>query len=229
MGIISRYGRVLTVIALVLAVVPVFAAPASAQDYTGWDFDFDIRPSTIELGQYVDISVHVYYWGNDSNRQPFTANAIGRTVTITSPFFNTIEVTDNNGFLNNTDHPDELGNFTYTATVIFQSETKTKSLTLTVNPVGAATPAPIDNVTGDIAGDEINLSNLDKPLLGDSQGPNQTGISTPAPSVIAPVTATPAATPATTPAPTKSPSGFLTLLGTVTILALAGFAVGKKQ
>ncbi len=96
----------------IMAVCLTFVAPAGALTYTGWDFDFNVQPSVIDVGQWVNISVHVYYFGNDSQGKPFQADAPEVTVTITSTFFNTIERTNNQGWLINADHPDVPDNYT---------------------------------------------------------------------------------------------------------------------
>jgi hypothetical protein len=164
----------------ILAVCLVFVVPAGAVEFTGWDFDFNVQPSVIEVGQMVNVSVHTYYFANDSHHQQFQADAPGVTVTINSAFFNTIERADDQGWLINADHPDVPGNYTYTAKVIFDAEEKTKTVMLVVYPAVAATTIPVSgstmpavptplpandgNIT-DIEPDQVNISNLDQPLL----------------------------------------------------------------
>jgi hypothetical protein len=224
MGIKDRYVRVLVAIVMVLFLAQALTVTASALDVTGWDFDFNVTPSTVTPTQNFDITVHVYYWGKDSSGHPYTADAPGETVRITSTYFNTIQKTDDYGYLNNTDHIDVPGEYIITAEVIFRAETKTKTQTVSVNYASAATPLPEVNMTDDIAGDEVNTSDLNQTLVV-SPEPNETATVTPAPYVVTPATATPEATPV----PTPSPSGFLTLLGTVAVLGLAGLVAGKKQ
>jgi hypothetical protein len=225
----------------ILAVCLVFAVPAGAVQNTGWDFDFSVQPSVINVGQMVNVSVHTYYFANDSHGIPFQADAPGVTVTINSVFFNTIERADNKGWLINADHPDIPGNYTYTAKVIFDAEEKTKTVTLVVLPAAAATTVPVsgspspapasvtplpanDGNISDIEPDQINISNLDQPLLPGGTN-NGTGAPTDNPYVVVPASASPVVTPA----PTKSPSLLMGITGTVSVLLLAGFLARRKQ
>jgi hypothetical protein len=91
--------------------------------------------------------------------------------------------------------------------------------------LAAVTPLPASdgNIT-DIEPDQINISNLDQPLLPGNTA-NGTGAPTDNPYVLMPASASPTVTPA----PTKSPSGTLTLLGTVSALALVGLLVRNKK
>ena len=225
----------------ILAACLVFVVPAGAVENTGWDFDFSVQPAIIDVGQMVNVSVHTYYFYNDSYGKSFQADAPGVTVTINSAFFNTIERADNQGWLINADHPDIPGNYTYTAKVIFDAETKTKTVTLVVHPAVTVTPVPVSgsptptlaavtplpanngNIT-DIEIDQVNVSNLDQPLLPGGTN-NGTGTPTDNPYVVMPASASPTATPA----PTKSPSGLMTVMGTVSTLSLAGYCLAKNK
>ena len=216
----------------ILAVCLVFAVPAGAVEYTSWDFDFSVQPSVINVGQMVNVSVHTYYFNNDSHGIPFQADAPEVTVTINSAFFNTIERADNKGWLINADHPDIPGNYTYTAKVIFDAQEKIKTVTLVVLPAGSPSPAlasvtPLpanDGNISDIEPDQINISNLDQPLLPGGTN-NGTGAPTDNPYVVVPASASPVVTPA----PTKSPSLLMSITGTVSVLLLAGFLARRKQ
>lgn len=219
---VTRTLCAFTVLSLAItAVCIVFVAPAGALSYTGWDFDFNVQPAVIDLGQTVNVSVHVYYWGNDSQNKPFQADAQDVTVTITSDYFNTIERTNSNGWLINADHPDVTGNLTYTAKVIFETEIKTKSVTLVVNPAGTSTVTPSGSPTPTVT---------PTPLPSPSLAPvNVTATPVPTVTVIPTVSDLPTPSPTPTPVPTKSPSGTLTILGTVSALAMVGFLARKKK
>jgi hypothetical protein len=238
-AILTRILCAITVLSFaIMAVCLTFVVPAGAVDHTGWDFDFSVQPADINVGQMVNVSVHTYYFANDSHGKPFQADAPDVLVTITSAFFNTIQPADSQGWLINADHPDVPGNYTYTAKVVFDMETKTKTVTLVVHPAGTATTVPVsgspspvvttppanDGNISDIEPDQINISNLDQPLLPGNTA-NGTGAQNDNPYVVMPASASPTATPA----PTKSPSETLSILGTVTVLTLVGIFSRKKK
>lgn len=200
----------------IMAACLVFVVPAGAVENTGWDFDFNVQPSVIDVGQMVNVSVHVFYYGNDSHGKPFATDAPETTVTITSYFFNTIEKTDKNGWLINADHPDVPGNYTYTADVIFDAEVKTKNVMLVVNPAVAVTEVPVSGSPSPTIAPTTQPTPSTAPA-------NETG--TPVPTV----SVTPIVSDMPTPAPTKSPSGTLTILGTVSVLTIVGLLSRKKK
>jgi hypothetical protein len=222
-AILTRSLYAVTILSFVVTVVCLtFIAPASAIDYTGWDFDFNVQPSVIEVGQMVNVSVHVFYYGNDSHGKPFMNDAPETTVTITSYFFNTIEKTNENGWLINADHPDVPGNYTYTAKVIFDAEVKTKELTLVVNPAAVVTAAPVSGSPSPTIAPTAQPSPTIAPA-------NETGTPVPTVSEIPVVSDMPTPSQTATPAPTKSPSGILTILGTVSVLMIVGLLSRKKK
>jgi hypothetical protein len=91
--------------------------------------------------------------------------------------------------------------------------------------LAAVTPLPANdgNIT-DIEPDQINISNLDQPLLPGGTN-NGTGNPTDNPYTVMPASSSPTVTPA----PTKSPSGAMTILGTVSVLIVAGFLTRKNK
>ena len=206
----------------ILAVCLVFAVPAGAVDNTGWDFDFYVQPEVINVGQMVNVSVHTFYFGNDSHGQPFQADAPGVTVTINSEFFNTIERADNQGWLINVDHPDVPGNYTYTAKVIFDAEIKTKTVMLVVHPAVAVTTVPVSGSPSPAAPTPAVVQSANET---NNVTAGSTSTPTPAPYVVSPASASPTATPA----PTKTPSVFMSVTGTVSALIIVGFLARRKQ
>jgi hypothetical protein len=222
-AILTRILCAITVLSFaVMAVCLTFVVPAGAVEHTGWDFDFNVQPAVINVGQMVNVSVHTYYFANDSHGKPFQADASGVTVTITSAFFNTIEPANSQGWLINADHPDVPGNYTYTANVIFDGETKTKTVTLVVYPAGTATTVPVSGSPTPT----ITPTPQPSPSLPTA---SETGTPTPVVSAVPAVTATPTPAPTGTPVPTKSPSGVLTILGTISALTLVGVLARKKK
>jgi len=205
-----------------MAVCLTFIAPASAIAYTGWDFDFNVQPSVINVGQMVNVSVHVFYYGNDSHGKPFVTDAPETTVTITSYFFNTIEKTDTNGWLINDDHPDVPGNYTYSAKVIFDAEEKTKDVILVVNPAVVVTEVPVSGSPSPTIAPTAQPTPSTAPA-------NETGTPVPTVSVTPVVSDMPTPSPTPTPVPTKSPSGTLTILGTVSVLTVVAILARKKE
>jgi hypothetical protein len=84
-------------------------------------------------------------------------------------------------------------------------------------------PANDGNIT-DIEPDQVNISNLDQPLLPGNTD-NGTGAPTDNPYAVMPASASPTVTPA----PSKSPSGTLAISGTVAALTMVGFLARKKK
>lgn len=84
-------------------------------------------------------------------------------------------------------------------------------------------PANDGNIT-DIEPDQINISNLDQPLLPGNTD-NGTSAPTDNPYVVMPASASPTVMPA----PSKSPSVTLTILGTLGILMMVGLLARKKK
>jgi hypothetical protein len=114
----------------------------------------------------------------------------------------------------------------FRALIVIALVSLTFILTSMASPVLAeVTPLPANdgNIT-DIEPDQINISNLDQPLLPGITD-NGTGAPTDNPYVMTPASASPTVTPA----PTKSPSGALTILGTVAALAMVVLLARKKK
>lgn len=91
--------------------------------------------------------------------------------------------------------------------------------------LAAVTPLPANdgNIT-DIEPDQINISNLDQPLLPGNTA-NGTGAPTDNPYVVMPASASPTVTPA----PTKTPSILLSGLGAIAVLSLVCLLKRKEQ